>query len=1275
MYRFPALQRVSCRAISIVEEDVKRFTSNHSDWEGLGRCIRDSSAVVIQYLWDQEVSERHQAVEKLNRFLDTLTNIKEEIATLQQPAKPGRPRSFKKDPRLIANMKGRVDTAMKDFGIRPKGAKDFRGDTKQLLTKILERYKAWAVVQEPTSATVVTGPETSGPTHELILPAPKSRDSLISHKLSVSDDTSSFASRDRESWLDDGSSIVSFEPLSLESTSHNANSSHGAPADSERINDRLLAPAMATLRLALDKLSYAEGASWNPKLTCLPGTRKTILSLINFWAHELNDQNIFWVKGVAGSGKSAIAQTVAQMLYLEGILASSFFFNRDVASRNTPKSLFTTIARDIANKYPALAADISMALENELALASAPLSRQFDALIAGPLRRHSFDGPIVVVIDALNESTCAGADTDLLDILSTEAANLPPQFRIFVTSRPTRNIEDFLSGRHHIKEHRIDIDTSENREDIAAYVDSQLLSQELRFKIGSDRLDEALIRDLKSRSEGLFIWIATVFSYLSSAYNPREKLSALLSSTISQPFPDPYKKMDLLYTAILDACGAWDDSNFCDDYQLVMGAIMAAKRPISLAALRALYGDIQDVPSLQRLLRRFGSVLLGFHDEHEPIRILHISFREFITDRAASAPQTEKFYISEQKHSQKLAVLCLKTVAHEFAATAISGAGYLSVDDESAPGIPKLTGVSEHLLYACESLNDHIADVMSPDIIATHIQHFLSRDRLRWVEIVVSQGVFRGALPIRRWLFDKAPTLLKIHNDKFLASVLVSLAKRLSYVGRFEEGLIASQEASELYRVLAANEPAVFRPALAWSLNDISVRLSHLGRREDALAICEEALQLYRALAAKRTAMINNGLAACLNNLSNYLSDVGDHEKGLVICQEAVSLQRMLATKRPAKLNVNLASSIASLSNRLSAVGRREDALTAMQEAVALYRDLVEKRPTGFNQELAMALSSFSNCLWALGHHQEALGAIEESVKLCRTLVKDRPQVFNAQLANSLSSLSTRLVSLCQWEQGLEAAQEAVKLHRALATGTERPAALCADLAFSLENLSIIFSNLDRRSKALRAIQEAIELYRSLAVKRPATFNLNLAISLNNLSRILLGIRRKEEAVGAAQEASDILHSLVAQRPAHSKCDGELARSKRLLLACKSNDEQAREESAEPMSPGENTHFLINISPRPSMSTTMVTSAVLPKLTVAVATTISGFSFDWLIPTSYSYRSLSKACISRWSLVFILVVVPFTVSVTFNIRVMNQNLVPHQDACTPQSEGSNFGAV
>lgn len=82
--------------------------------------------------------------------------------------------------------------------------------------------------------------------------------------------------------------------------------------------------------MALDKLVYAEGASWNPKLACLDGTRKSTLSVVDLWSRSLDGQNVFWLKGVAGSGKSAIAHTVARALHVRGALASSFFFDRNI---------------------------------------------------------------------------------------------------------------------------------------------------------------------------------------------------------------------------------------------------------------------------------------------------------------------------------------------------------------------------------------------------------------------------------------------------------------------------------------------------------------------------------------------------------------------------------------------------------------------------------------------------------------------------------------------------------------------------------------------------------------------------------------------------------------------------------------------------------------------------------------------------------------------------------------------------------------------------------
>ena len=439
------------------------------------------------------------------------------------------------------------------------------------------------------------------------------------------------------------------------------------------------------------------------------------------------------------------------MLHHDGNLVSSFFFSQNIASRNSTRNLITSIVRDIANRYPAFAADISRVLEDELSLASAPLARQYEALLWEPLQRHPLDKPVVIVIDSLDESSADGADSDLLGILEGIDHPLPPQLRIFVTSRPTTSIQKRLSGKPHVQWCLIDINSPESRQDITAYIDAQLRDDTILFKMGSAAQDRALVHELNVRAEGLFIWIATIFSYFRSAYNPGSKLRALLSNSATQGIPDADRKMDALYTAILDTCGAWDDLDFINDYQLVMGVIMAAERPLSLAVLRALCDDMQHLsPNL--LLERFGSVLVGFKDENEPIRVLHLSFREFVTHRAGKSIETRKFCISKREHSRRLAIFCLKTISRELKSEAIAGTGYLESDKDSPFGIPKLHGISEQLLYACESLPHHIFDIGEPASIAPLIIHFLKQNHIRWLEIVASSGVFCGSLVIRRWL-------------------------------------------------------------------------------------------------------------------------------------------------------------------------------------------------------------------------------------------------------------------------------------------------------------------------------------------------------------------------------------------------------------------------------------------------------------------------------------------------------------------------------------------
>jgi len=71
----------------------------------------------------------------------------------------------------------------------------------------------------------------------------------------------------------------------------------------------------------------------------------------------------------------------------------------------------------------------------------------------------------------------------------------------------------------------------------------------------------------------------------------------------------------------------------------------------------------------------------------------------------------------------------------------------------------------------------------------------------------------------------------------------------LSALGRWAEALQATQEAVDLYRRLAQQNPDAFLPYLAMSLTNLGNRLSEMGRRAEALQATQEAVDLYRRLA------------------------------------------------------------------------------------------------------------------------------------------------------------------------------------------------------------------------------------------------------------------------------------------------------------------------------------------------------------------------------------------------------------------------------------------
>ena len=81
---------------------------------------------------------------------------------------------------------------------------------------------------------------------------------------------------------------------------------------------------------------------------CLRGTRRSVLSEVECWLAGEQGQRVFWLNGLAGTGKSTIAQTFAETTFADGKLGASFFCSRDFKNHSNLQAIFPTLAFQLA---------------------------------------------------------------------------------------------------------------------------------------------------------------------------------------------------------------------------------------------------------------------------------------------------------------------------------------------------------------------------------------------------------------------------------------------------------------------------------------------------------------------------------------------------------------------------------------------------------------------------------------------------------------------------------------------------------------------------------------------------------------------------------------------------------------------------------------------------------------------------------------------------------------------------------------------------------------
>ncbi|KAF8967493.1 hypothetical protein BDZ97DRAFT_524061 [Flammula alnicola] len=501
---------------------------------------------------------------------------------------------------------------------------------------------------------------------------------------------------------------------------------------------------------SFDRKLNLESLRWVPMEThkrpiCLPGTRLEILKSVEEWlANTAIEQRAFWVSGLAGTGKSTLSTTIANMLRSVNRLGAFVFFDRDAQDRSDPGMLIRTVASQLAKFDDRIGIAISSIIEELKTISETSLQYQFENLLVRALSSVTWPyGPIAVVIDALDECGNEKDRQTLLNVLSDGLKGLPPFIRIILTSRPEPDITRTFEQHYLVESKPLDIGAAENMTDIAAFI--RYRTAEIQKKHQSFEPDwpgDDIIQDLTERSFGLFVWAATACRYMDS-YDPRVTLQNVLGkSVVTSGSSTAFTALHSLYETTIRAAGNWDDAEFARSCNEILGIILVAKNPISCSAIDVILSRSESSTDTVNLLLCFLR-----RSKNGTVHSLHPSFLDYLANDGSDGCKDKPWFIDRKAVTLQVALRCVELLDKELKENIC---GLTLPHWDSAKTLPD--GIS----YACRFWVEHVSEVSDMAYtasVAEKIHLFLNRHLLHWIEAMVILNYHGEIIHLLRVLF------------------------------------------------------------------------------------------------------------------------------------------------------------------------------------------------------------------------------------------------------------------------------------------------------------------------------------------------------------------------------------------------------------------------------------------------------------------------------------------------------------------------------------------
>ncbi|PVF92967.1 hypothetical protein CPB86DRAFT_809158 [Serendipita vermifera] len=462
--------------------------------------------------------------------------------------------------------------------------------------------------------------------------------------------------------------------------------------------------------------------------------------MINEWVHDREKPPIFWLSGMAGTGKSTIAKTLSQSLDKpkpEDYLGASFFCSRDDDELSRDHLIIPNIAYQLAQYDERIYSGVAKSLLADPDLADLDIENQFQKLILEPLQNSSTRRTlIVIVLDALDE--CSGKPEEIVALFANpQLAILPFSVKLFVTGRPEARIRQALS-QSHIKSQLQplqlhEIEHSIVRSDIGLYLSHHFkLVAGMCSHLSRNWPSEADIQALGDLAGDLFIFAATAMKFINNPEeDPKDKLNLILNNVHSSGHIDP------LYSQVLGSAFPPNQSDDIKSFQDVMGAVLCLREPLTIQALQMLLGISSS--SVRKVVTRLYSVVITPDTDDDYIRLIHPSFPDYLIDERRCTER--KYLIKKSINHANLAHCALKCMIKELKRNICNLEDPLTLNEEIGDLSYRLSSyISSQLRYSCFYWASHLCSVDQSKDLLELLHSFATTKLLAWLEVLVLYG-------------------------------------------------------------------------------------------------------------------------------------------------------------------------------------------------------------------------------------------------------------------------------------------------------------------------------------------------------------------------------------------------------------------------------------------------------------------------------------------------------------------------------------------------------